>query len=133
MSSGFELFQAADPLIQAHALVAIAAIIVGGVQLALPKGTATHRFIGRAWVAGIALVALSSFGIHEIRLLGPFSPIHLLSILALFGITHGVMQARRGDIAGHRRSMQRLYILALLITGGFTLLPGRLMHGVLFG
>ena len=40
---------------------------------------------------------------------------------------------RRGDVKGHRNWMIGLYTGALVITGGFTLLPGRTMHLVLFG
>jgi uncharacterized membrane protein len=44
-----------------------------------------------------------------------------------------VASARRGDIAGHRRGMTMLFVFALLITGLFTLWPGRIMHSVVFG
>jgi uncharacterized membrane protein len=33
----------------------------------------------------------------------------------------------------HRNSMIQLYVLALLLTGAFTLVPGRTMHAVIFG
>ncbi len=61
---------------------------------------------------------------------GAFSPIHLLSIWTLFSL---VMAARQGDIRLHKIWMVLLYILALKVTGVFTLLPGRVMHGALFG
>ena len=61
---------------------------------------------------------------------GAFSPIHLLSIWTLFSL---VMAARQGNIRLHKIWMLLLYILALKVTGVFTLLPGRVMHGVLFG
>jgi uncharacterized membrane protein len=44
-----------------------------------------------------------------------------------------VIFARRGNIAGHRRSMLSIYWIALIVTGIFTLLPGRLLGQVLFG
>lgn len=130
---GLDLFLSASPLIQMHAILAVAAIILGGVQLAAPKGTPAHRLLGRVWVACLAVVAVSSFWIHEVRMFGLFSPIHILSVLTLIALWQSIRLARRGDIARHRKAMLRLYVLALLITGGFTLLPGRLMHGVLFG
>lgn len=129
-------FTAASPLIQIHAVLAGLSILLGGIQFALPKGTDFHRLLGRFWVGIMAIVALSSFAIHEIRIIGPFSPIHLLSIFVLIVLVRAVRAARRGDRgdrAKHRRSMILLYILGLLITGAFTLLPGRLMHSVLFG
>ncbi len=130
---GIDLFLGAPALIQVHAMLAAAAIILGGVQLATPKGTPTHRLLGRIWVSGMAIVALSSFFIHEIRMFGPFSAIHLLSVLVLISLWQGIRLARKGDIVRHKKAMIRLYVLALLITGAFTLLPGRLMYRVFFG
>jgi uncharacterized membrane protein len=88
-----------------HAFAAMAAFALGIVQFAAPKGTLPHRTIGWIWVLLMFAVAISSFWIHEIRLVGPFSPIHLLSIF--FG--------------------------ALVVAGLFTFLPGRIMHAVVFG
>jgi len=41
--------------------------------------------------------------------------------------------ARQGNFREHKIWMVLLHILALLVTGVFTLWPGRVMHGVLFG
>ncbi len=130
---GIDLFLGAPALIQVHAMLAAIAIILGGVQLAAPKGTPTHRLLGRVWVASMAIVALSSFFIHEIRMFGPFSAIHLLSVLTLITLWQAIRLVRKGDIVRHKKAMIRLYVLALLITGAFTLLPGRLMYRVFFG
>ncbi len=130
---GVDLFLGAPALIQLHAVLAATAIILGGVQFAMPKGTPTHRLLGRIWVAAMATVAVSSFFIHEIRMFGLFSPIHLLSVLTLITLWQAIRLVRRGDIARHKKAMVRLYVLALLITGAFTLLPGRLMYKVFFG
>jgi uncharacterized membrane protein len=70
----------AAPAIPLHALAAMAAFALGIVQFAAPKGTLPHRTLGWIWVALMAVVALSSFWIHQIRLFGPWGPIHLLSI-----------------------------------------------------
>ncbi|PWR01890.1 hypothetical protein DKT77_14970 [Meridianimarinicoccus roseus] len=123
----------APPPIPAHALLALAAFIGGTVQMLLPKGTAPHRWLGRAWVGAMAVVATSGLFIHTIRLVGPFSPIHILSVVTLVALVDAVRRARRGDIAGHQRGMILLYALALVLTGAFTLLPGRVMHAVIFG
>ncbi|MBZ9799284.1 DUF2306 domain-containing protein [Mesorhizobium sp. ES1-4] len=72
----------ASLLIQLHALAAIASILLGAVQLWRTKGDRLHQALGRVWVGLMALVALSSFFIWTIRLWGPFSPIHLLSVFA---------------------------------------------------
>ena len=44
-----------------------------------------------------------------------------------------VYHARLGNICQHKIWMVPLHNLALLVTGVFTLWPGRVMHGVLFG
>ena len=123
----------APPVIQAHAYAAFAAIALGGVQLALPKGTARHRVLGFSWAALMLFLAGSSLFIHTIRTLGPFSPIHGLSLFTLVMVPLAVLAARRGDIGAHRRAMLSLYALALIVTGFFTLWPGRIMHRVVFG
>jgi uncharacterized membrane protein len=78
-------------------------------------------------------VAVSSFWVHQIRLVGPWSPIHLLSIFTLLMLPLGVWRAHRHEVAGHRRIMILLFTGALVIAGLFTLVPGRIMHAVIFG
>ncbi|MEW9920059.1 DUF2306 domain-containing protein [Marimonas sp. MJW-29] len=119
--------------IPAHALAAVGALGIGTVQLLTPKGTTVHRVLGRAWVLAMGFVAVSSFIIYELRLIGPFSPIHLLSIYTIGSLFVGVRAARRGNISLHRATMRSLYWLALVVAGLFTLLPGRVMHSVVFG
>jgi uncharacterized membrane protein len=105
----------------------------GGNVVAAPKGTLPHRTVGWIWVTLMLLVALSSFWINEIRLVGPFSPIHLLSIFTLVMVPLAVWKAHHHDVATHRRIMMYLFLGALLIAGLFTLVPGRIMHKVVFG
>jgi uncharacterized membrane protein len=78
-------------------------------------------------------VALSSFFIHDLRVWGIWSPIHLLSILTLATLPVGVWHARRHAVRHHQWTMISLFAGALLIAGIFTLMPGRIMHAVLFG
>lgn len=110
----------------------MAAFLLGLVQFVLPKGTGLHRVMGWLWVGLMAGIALSSFFIHTICQVGGFSLIHLLSILTLAQLPFALRHARQGRIAEHRRAMQILFFAALLIAGGFTLLPGRIMHDVVF-
>ena len=123
----------AAPAIPVHAFAAMAAFALGVVQFAAPKGTLPHRTVGWIWVALMATVAASSFWIHEVRLLGPWSPIHLLSIFTLVMVPLAVWKAHRHEVGAHRRIMISLFLGALLIAGLFTLLPGRVMHAVVFG
>ena len=123
----------AAPAIPVHAFAAMAAFALGVVQFAAPKGTLPHRAVGWIWVGLMAIVAASSFWIHEIRLLGPWSPIHLLSIFTLIMLPIAVWRARQHRVADHRRIMTMTFVGALVIAGLFTLLPGRVMHAVVFG
>lgn len=126
------LFQSVAP-IPSHALVALLAVLLGGLQLSQAKGTTQHRLLGWIWVALMAYVAASSFLISEIKLWGAFSPIHLLSAWTLISLVMATFHVRRGNIRQHKIWMMLMYVLALLVTGLFTLWPGRVMHAVLFG
>jgi uncharacterized membrane protein len=124
---------AAPWLVQLHVAAALMALVLGLVQFIRPKGSDAHRLMGWCWVGFMALVALSSFGITEVAGPGRFSWIHGLSAFTLCGLVAAVFLARRGRIGAHRWSMIGLYLGALLITGAFTLLPGRIMGRVVFG
>ena len=123
----------AEPVIQVHAFAAMGAFALGVVQLAAPKGTLPHRTIGWVWVALMAVIALSSFFIHGIKLVGPFSPIHLLSIFTLIMLPLAVLRARRHDVKKHRGAMIGIFVGALVIAGAFTFIPGRIMYAVAVG
>lgn len=121
------------PIISAHALAAHVAMGAGALQFAMPKGTKAHLLLGYTWVGMMALVAGSSFWIHEFQVIGPYSPIHVLSAITLATLWYAIRAARAGRIKTHRSAMITLYITALMLTGAFTLTPGRTMHAVLFG
>ena len=124
---------AAPAVIQVHAFAALAAFALGAVQFAAPKGTIPHRVFGWSWAGLMLAVIVSSFFIHTIRLVGPFSPIHLLSVFTLAMLPLAVLRARRHDVRKHQRAMTSLFVGALVIAGIFTLMPGRIMHAVVFG
>jgi len=123
----------AAPAIPVHAFAAMTAFGLGVVQFAAPKGTLPHRTIGWIWVCLMAAVAVSSFWIHQIRLVGLWSPIHLLSIFTLVVLPLAVWRAHQHRVADHRRIMISLFAGALVLAGLFTLVPGRIMHTVVFG
>ena len=119
--------------IQIHAFAALAAFALGAVQLARVKGTGQHRAMGFTWVGLMVLVAVSSFWIHDMRVWGPWSPIHLLSIFSLTMLPLGVYYAHTHQVRGHKITMLSIFFGALIIAGVFTLVPGRIMHQVVFG
>jgi uncharacterized membrane protein len=123
----------AAPAIRLHAFVAMTAFALGIVQLSAPKGTLPHRTIGWIWVTLMAIVSASSFWIHELRIWDIWSPIHLLSIFTLVTLPLAVWAAHRHAVDRHRRAMTAIFFGALVIAGLFTLVPGRIMHKVMFG
>lgn len=124
----------ADIAVQIHAFAALLAFALGAFVLWSRKGTRLHRALGRLWVMLMLVVATSALFINEIRLIGPFSPIHLFVVSTYWGIAVGIWHIRvERDIAKHRAAMQGTYLWALLLAGAFTFLPGRRMHEVLFG
>ncbi|MEQ5833799.1 DUF2306 domain-containing protein [Marinobacter sp. NFXS9] len=123
----------ASMVIQVHVASAVMALILGGLQLVGRKGTRWHRGLGAIWVAAMFVVAISSFFIHQIRMLGPWSPIHLLSLLTLFGLWGALVTLWKGRYRQHGRIMTSLFVFGLIGAGLFTLLPGRLMRALFFG
>ena len=123
----------AAPAIQLHAFAALTAFALGVVQLSAPKGTLPHRTAGWIWDLLMVVVAGSSFFIHELRVWGEWSPIHLLSIFTLIMLPLAVWKAHSHQVSAHRRIMISLFLGALVIAGLFTLMPGRVMHRLVFG
>jgi uncharacterized membrane protein len=136
MDRRLELIAEMTPVIWIHLLSIVPALVIGAVVLFRRKGDAKHKLMGRLWVGLMVVAAISSFWITEIR--DGFSPIHALSAYTLFSVTMGVWTIRAGGrtpkaINLHRDYMQSLYALGLLIAGGFTFLPNRLLGRLTFG
>jgi uncharacterized membrane protein len=126
-------FLDASLVIQLHIISATSALVLGAFVLFRRKGTPVHKKLGWLWCALMLVTAGSAIFINEIQLVGPFSPIHLFSLLTFYGLVQGIRAIRRRDVKAHRAAMQGLYFLALMLAGTFTLLPGRRMHAMLFG
>lgn len=120
-------------IIASHALAALAALILGAIQLAAPKGSLPHRTIGYVWAALMLFIAIGGFWITELHIWGRWSPIHILSVVVIVTVPLAVWRAHRHQVTAHKRGMISLYVLALVVTGLFTLWPGRIMHEVVFG
>lgn len=123
---------AAPLAIQLHAVAALSLIPLTAIQFWRPKRGDLHRWLGWAWVVLMTVTAVSSFWIHSIRLIGPFSPIHALSLFTLGNLYLGVRARRQNRITAHKSHM--IGIAAGWAGAGlFTLLPGRLMFQTVFG
>ncbi len=120
-------------VIQLHAGTAVAGVILGAMQFAMKKGTTVHRTIGWIWMTLIGVTAFGSFFINEIRMLGPFSPIHILSAVTLYSIYESLTAIRVGNVARHKQGVIVIYVFGLIIAGLFTLAPGRILYRVFFG
>ena len=94
-----------------------------------------HRYLGTGPGASSdaqdILASLPRFG--AIRGPSGFSWIHGLSVFTLVTLATGVLAARAHRVQAHRMNMISLYAGALVITGLFTLLPGRLLGRVVWG
>lgn len=127
------------PLIAVHMTAALGAVATGPIALWARRSRAQrprlHRAFGYAWVTLMIVTAVSAIFIRDRSLpnIGGYTPIHLLVPMTLFSLFAAFYMLVRGDIGGHRRIMQSLYIGACLVAGGFTLLPGRYLGKLVLG
>lgn len=112
------------------------AFILGTYLLINRKGTPAHQLLGKLYM--VLMLFTATVTLFMEAQVGPlflnhFGYLHLLSLLVLRTVPLAYKAARRGNIKAHKRHMIGLYIGALLLAGGFTLMPGRLMNMWLFG
>ena len=128
-----------SPVIAVHMTAALGALATGPVALWARRAGAArprlHRAFGYAWVTLMLVAALSAMFIRDFQLpnLAGFSPIHLLVPFTLAGLARAFHQVAHGNVAGHRRTMQGLYVGACLVAGAFALLPQRYLGQQLWG
>jgi uncharacterized membrane protein len=113
-----------NALILTHTLAASTAVLLGAWLLRARKGHRAHRIGGWIWVLCMVTVVGVSFGIRRPE---GYSWIHGLSVFTLVTLATGVIAARTHRVRAHRINMTGLYLGALIVTGLFTLLPGRLL------
>ena len=126
------LLNAAAP-IPLHAIMALLSLILGTVQLMRPKFGVSHKVLGYGWIFVFGITLATSFFIFSLKQIGPFSWIHLLSIMSTVALIQGWRMARQRRFSIHKSIMTQLFIGALGINLWFTFLPGRVMHEVMFG
>lgn len=123
-------------LVYVHLATIVPAFLIGTFLLLNRKGTPYHRLLGKAYMLLMLFTAVVSlFMSAEVgpTFLEHFGFIHLLCLLVLFYVPAAYFAVRRGDIKSHRRYMLGLYFGGVLVAGGFTLMPGRLLNGWIFG
>src|SRR6185295_1119490 len=123
----------AAPAIQVHAFAAMAAFALGLVQLTAPKGTLPHRTLGYIWIALMVVIAVTAFWIHELRVWGPWSPIHLLAIYTLVMLPIAVWRAHKHEVKRHRRAMLVFSSARWSLPACSRSCRAEIMHEVMFG
>jgi uncharacterized membrane protein len=96
------------------------------------KGARMHRAIGVAYLTLMTVTATAAIFIRQLRP-GSFSLLHLFVVLTYWSVFSAIWNLRRKNIRGHQMAMIGLYVGGLLIAGGLTFLPGRIMHWLFFG
>jgi uncharacterized membrane protein len=131
-----------DPLLQApwpvklHLATVVPAFAIGTWQIFLSrKGSVGHRALGYVYLGLVTVTAIDAVFIHSLMPKAPLglSPVHLLVPLTLFGVVGALFAARKHDARRHRNTMIGVYVGGMLIAGGLTLLPGRILHALLVG
>lgn len=123
----------ADLAIQLHVIAATIAALLTPLAILRNRRDLLHKVTGYLWVSAMAATAISSFWITNIRLIGPFSPIHIISIWTLYSLYHGVRLAIARNIKAHRAEMRSLAFGALGLAGSLAFMPGRIMNRAFFG
>jgi uncharacterized membrane protein len=135
-SRGMQTLSSLSPQVIIHLACAVLAVILGPFALwarlmgrQRPK---LHRAFGYAWVTMMLLTAVSAIFIQSrFPFWAWFSWIHLFIPATLLGLFAAFWFLAKGNIAGHRKSMLSLYFGACIVTGLFTLLPGRFLGQLL--
>ena len=126
------------PLIAIHLCSAASAIVLGPVALWARKGRLQrpklHRAFGYAFVTMMLVTAATAVFIRDYDYpnVAGYTPIHLLVPFALFSLIGAFWHLGHGNIMGHRKAMQGLYIGACLVAGVFTLMPDRYLGKLLW-
>lgn len=131
MTFNIQPFLDASLAVQIHVIAALFALFSGLYIFTVRKGTRVHRGLGKAWVVAMVIVAVSSFFIHQLRVWGAFSPIHLLSIFTLGSLAYSLWCIRRGHVRAHQMSMIGLFCGGILVAGTLALSRDLLMHRIL--
>jgi uncharacterized membrane protein len=128
----FDPIFSASPVIQIHLAAALLALITGTIMWRRPKGTPSHKLIGRFFMVLMLVTAASAIFIQEINE-GHYSWIHIFVPVTLYSIVSALWAIKNRNIKRHIQAVQGLFFLALIIPGVFTLMPGRILFAVFFG
>ena len=128
---------AAPFVVQLHVFTVVPAFFLGTWLIFFSrKGARNHRSVGYVYLTLMTVTAITALFIHQIPAIDivfGFGPIHIFSVVTLWGVVGALRGAWAHDIKMHRSSMLGVYIGGILIAGTFAFLPGRIMHELVFG
>ena len=94
-----------DPFGLVHALLGVAALILGLAVLLRRKGTRGHRRLGQAYVLTMALLNVTALMIYD--LYGRFGPFHVASLISLATVGGGFVPVYLRRHEGHGYTYMR--------------------------
>ncbi|SOE20213.1 Uncharacterized membrane protein [Spirosomataceae bacterium TFI 002] len=124
-----------DILMYSHLFTVVPCIFLGAYLFIAKKGGKYHRFIGGTYMTLMMITAIIALFLPALvgpQFLGHFGWIHLFCLLTLYSVPTALIAIRKGQVRRHKFKMIGLYFGAIMIAGGFTLVPGRYLHGVFF-
>jgi uncharacterized membrane protein len=124
-----DAFASAPLATRVHAVAILVLVVAGWIMLALPKGDRRHKTFGWIWVGGMAAMGATSLAVpHGDSWVAAYIGGGSALVLLAFGVY--AVKTRR--LRTHARTMAMLMIALVLMTL-LSLMPGRLMHDVVFG
>tara|TARA_R110001606_G_scaffold238788_1_gene386791 strand:+ start:43 stop:426 length:384 start_codon:yes stop_codon:yes gene_type:complete len=122
-------------LLYFHLATVIPCFIIGTILLLIKKGTKIHKNFGRVYMVLMLMTAtITLFMPAEVgpTIFNHFGWIHSFSFLTLYTVPTAYIAIKKGNVKAHKRKMILLYFGAIIIAGGFTFVPGRYLHELLF-
>jgi uncharacterized membrane protein len=120
----------------AHLFTVLPAALLGTYLILRPKGTPSHRLLGKVYMILMLTTAALSLLIPATvgpQLVGHLGLIHILSFVVLFSVPRAYFAARNHNLVQHKIAMIGVYVGGILVAGGFTLAPGRYLNQLLLG
>lgn len=118
-----------------HLGTVLPAFVLGTYLMLNRKGTRTHKLLGKIYLAFMFITASITLFIKAQvgpQFLGHFGFIHLLCLSVIIGVPMAYFTIKNGEVKKHKMHMINLYVFGLLVAGTFALMPGRLLHKLLF-
>lgn len=123
-------------LMFSHLATVVPCIFLGAYLLLAKKGGLLHRKLGIVYMSLMLVTAIIAMFIQAqvgAKLFNHFGYIHLFCILVFWTVPTAFLAIKKGKVKTHQRKMILLYAGAIILAGGFTLVPGRYLHSVFFG